>query len=50
MVIAAPTAPLLPLIGSAWLIAAILAFEQMRLETTNPAAAPADDQANYAAN
>jgi hypothetical protein len=50
MVIAAPTAPLLPLIGSAWLIAAILAFERMRLETTNPAAAPADDQANYAAN
>ena len=39
MVIAAPAAPLLPLIGSAWLIAAILAFEQMRLETTKPAAA-----------
>ena len=35
-VLAAPAAPLLPLIGSAWLIAAILAFEQMKLEARDP--------------
>jgi hypothetical protein len=46
-VAAAPSAPLLPLIGSAWLTAAILGVEQMQLGTTRPAAAVTQNQGNY---
>jgi hypothetical protein len=47
MVAAAPSAPVLPLIGSAWLTAAILGVEQMKLATSRPAAAVTQNQGNY---
>ena len=45
--LAAPSAPILPLIGSAWLIAAILGFELMQLVTPRPAAAVTHNRGNY---
>ena len=45
--LAAPSAPVLPLIGSAWLIAAILGFELMQLVTPRPAAAVTHNRGNY---
>jgi len=45
--LAAPSAPILPLIGSAWLIAAILGFELMQLVTPRPAAAVTQNRGNY---
>jgi hypothetical protein len=36
----APAAPLLPLLGAAWITAAILVVEQMALESTNYTESP----------
>jgi serine/threonine-protein kinase len=45
--LAAPSAPVLPLIGAAWLIAAILGVELMQLATPRPAAAVTHNRGNY---
>jgi hypothetical protein len=45
--LAAPSAALLPLVGAAWLIAAILGVELMQLVTPRPAAAVTHNRGNY---